>query len=85
MTPQEEELVRQITKKLDDALAAIAAHCEDVKMYLASIHEKLARIESLRASPSAARHAALYQHPDKVCDAAQRRVPRPPRCHGTVL
>jgi hypothetical protein len=85
MTPQEEELIKQIAKKLDDQLALIEAHCEDTKMYLASILKKLARLESLRSSPGRTRHGAPYQHPDRICDAAQRRMPRPPRCRGTAL
>lgn len=80
MTPQEEELARQLLQKLDDQGKMIAEYCESMAMDLASINRKLARIESLRSSTYAVPHGAPRSRAGQRCATPWARQNR--RCLG---
>jgi DNA-binding transcriptional regulator YhcF (GntR family) len=80
MTSQEEELVGQILQKLDDQGTLIAEYCESIRMQLASIDTKLARIGSMRASTYVIRHGTPSSRAGRRCATAWARQGR--RCHG---
>lgn len=80
MTPQEEELARQIIQKLDDQVTMIVEYFESMAKDLASINRKLARIESLRTSTYAVDHGASRWGIGHSCTASKERRGR--RCLG---